>query len=335
MHMPRKVATIAQLVALTAAVSTQTAMANDAPAVKTGGLIFAHYGYDLTEVPSEEYEEGDPRPNEFDIDRVYLNFKTKIDDTFSVRITSDVGRTNDKKLELFLKYAYLQVKASDEIKLRFGSAGTPQVGFSDKFWGQRWLAKSFTDQEKILSSADLGIFALGSHADGLFSWSTAIINGEGYGNPESDTDKAAQVRLTVDPLNGDIKLPISIFASRDVFTHEDIDPTTTMVASVGLAHEYVNVWGEYVTDTAGELGGAGVSTNVIVKVPDLLNVVARYDMWDPDKNTETDAHATTRAGITKDFAKKISAGLMYEQTQEEADMENPSKGLFLRMQAGF
>jgi hypothetical protein len=310
-------------------------MAGDAPEVKTGGLVFAHYGYDLTETPSEEYQSGDPRPNAFDIDRVYLNFKTKIDDTFSVRITSDVGRTNDKKLELFLKYAYLQVKASDEIKLRFGSAGTPQVGFSDKFWGQRWLAKSFADQEKILSSADLGIFALGSHADGLFSWSTAIINGEGYGSPESDTDKAAQVRLTVDPLNGDIKLPVSIFASRDVFTHEDIDPTTTMVASVGLAHEYVNVWGEYVTDTAGELGGAGVSTNVIVKVPDMFNVVARYDMWDPDTDTETDAHATTRVGITKDFAKKISAGLMYEQTQEEADMENPNKGIFLRMQAGF
>ena len=53
-----------------------------------------------------------------------LDAKTKIDDTFSARITTDVGRTNDKKLELFLKYAFLQVKASDDIKLRLGSAGT-------------------------------------------------------------------------------------------------------------------------------------------------------------------------------------------------------------------
>ena len=325
----------ASVAVISAALSIQPALASDVPEIKTGALIFAHYGVDMSEQPTEEYEAGDPRPNEFDIDRVYLDFKTKIDDTFSARITTDVGRTNDKKLEPFLKYAFLQVQASDDIKLRFGSAGTPQVGFSDKFWGQRWLAKSFTDQEKILSSADLGVHALGKHADGLFSWSTAIINGEGYGNPEVDTDKAAQLRLTVDPLHGDTKLPISIFASRDVFTHEDIDPTTTLVASMGFSQEYVDVWGEYVTDTAGDLGGAGVSTNVVAKVPDLFNVVARYDMWDPDTETDLDAHATIRAGLTKDFAKKISAGLIYEQTREETDMDNPSKGIFLRMQAGY
>ena len=333
MQNARRILAMAPITAL--AMLAQPASASEGPQIKSGALIFAHYGVDLSEQPTEDHSEGDPRPNEFDIDRVYLDFKTKIDDTFSARITPDVGRTNDKKLELFLKYAFLQVKASDDIKLRFGSAGTPQVGFSDNFWGQRWLAKSFTDQEKILSSADIGAHALGKHADGLFSWSAALINGEGYGNPEVDTDKAAQARLTVDPLHGDIKLPISVFASRDVFTHEDIDPTTTLVASIGFAQEYINVWGEYVTDTTGDLGGAGVSTNVIAKIPDLFNVIARYDMWDPDTETDVDAHATIRAGLTKDFAKKISAGLIYEQTREETDMDNPSKGLFLRMQAGY
>jgi hypothetical protein len=107
------------------------------------------------------------------------------------------------------------------------------------------------------------------------------------------------------------------------------------VASVGFSHEYVNVWGEYVMDTTGELGGAGVSTNVVAKVQDLFNVVARYDMWDPDQDTKADAHATIRAGLTKDFAKKISAGVMVEQTREESDRDNPSQGFFLRMQAGY
>jgi hypothetical protein len=335
MHTVYRAFTCTQIAVLTAAVCAQPAFAGDAPEVKTGALIFAHYGVDLSEQPMDDYAEGDPRPNEFDIDRVYLDFKTKIDTTFSARITTDVGRTNDKKLELFLKYAYLQVRASDDIKLRLGSAGTPMVGFSDNFWGQRWLAKSFTDQEKLLSSADIGIHALGSHADGLFGWSAAVINGAGYGNPEADTAKAAQMRLTVDPLHGDIELPISVFASRDVYTHEDVDPTTTLVASVGFSHEYANVWGEYVTDTTGELGGTGMSTNVVAKVQDLFNVVARYDIWDPDQDTKADAHATIRAGLTKDLAKKISAGMMVEQTREESDMDNPSKGFFLRMQAGY
>ena len=177
-HIVRVATFFAHVVTLTAAISSQAAIAGDAPEIKTGALIFAHYGVDVSETPTDDHVESDPRPNEFDIDRVSLNVKTKIDKTFSARITNDVGRTNEQKLELFLKYAYLRVKASDDITLRLGSAGTPQVGFSDKFWGQRWLAKSFTDQEKNLSSADLGIHALGSHADGPFSWSTALIRGE-------------------------------------------------------------------------------------------------------------------------------------------------------------
>ncbi len=316
--------------AILLALTPSVAAASDAPQTKAGALIFAHYGFDLTEQANADA----PRANEFDIDRVYLDFKTKIDDTFSTRITSDVGRTNDKKLELFLKYAYLQVKASDDIKIRLGSAGTPMVGFSDKFWGQRWLAKSFTDQEKVLSSADLGVHALGKHADGLFGWSTAIINGAGYGNPEDDTAKAAQLRLTVDPLHGDLKLPISVFASQDLYAQNNADPTTTVVASVGFSQEYANVWAEYVMDTAGDLGGAGMSTNVVGRIPELFNVVVRYDQWDPDTDTDDDAHTTLRAGLTKDFKKKISAGLIFEQTTMEAD-DTPSQGVFLRMQAGF
>ena len=312
---------------LGAALFSSDAIADD---TKVGALIFAHYHYDMTEDDSDQ-----PSANEFDIKRVYLDFKNTIDKTLSVRITTDVGRTNDKKLESFLKYAYLQAKVAEGVKVRVGAAGTPMVGFSDKFWGQRWLAKSFTDQEKVLSSADLGVHALGKHSDGLLSWSAAVINGEGYGNPESNTDKAAQARLTIDPLHGDLKLPISVFASQDINVIDDEDPTSTLVASVGFSHEAVNVWGEYVTRTEGDIEGSGFSTNAVGKVQDLFNVVVRYDSWDPNTDADDDAHTILRAGVTKDFAKKVSAGLIYEQTTLEADEDNPTEGLFVRMQAGF
>ena len=293
----------ALIATLGAAMLSTDALAAD---TKVGGLIFAHYHYDLTETDSDE-----SGPNEFDIKRVYLDYKNTIDNTLSVRITTDVGRTNDKKLESFLKYAYLQAKLVEGIKIRVGSAGTPMVGFSDKFWGQRWLSKSFTDQEKILSSADLGVHALGKHSDGLFSWSAAVINGEGYGNPESNTAKAAQARITVDPLHGDLKLPISVFASQDINVLDGDDATSTLVASVGFSHDAVKVWGEYVTNTEGDIEGAGLSTNAVGKVQDLFNVVVRYDSWDPDTDADDDAHTKLRAGVTKDFAKKVSAGLIF------------------------
>ena len=79
-----------------------------------------------------------------------------------------------------------------------------------------------------------------------------------------------------------------------------------------------------------------MSGHILGKVPDdLFNVLIRVDQWDPDTAVDNDAHTAIRGGLTKDFAKKISAGLLYEQTKYEADPDQPEKGIFLRMQAGF
>ena len=178
---------------------------------KVSGLIYASCGVDLTDTPYAGYQDGDPRPNGFEIDRAYLTFRKKIDKTFSIRATTDVGRSDSGKHELFLKYAYLQVDLAEDIKLRIGSAPNAQLSFADRFWGGRWLAKSFAAQEGVISYGDIGVHALGKHADGMFKWGAAIVNGEGYGNPDLDNDKTFQARATVDPLNGDIKLPISVY----------------------------------------------------------------------------------------------------------------------------
>ena len=108
---------------------------------------------------------------------------------------------------------------------------THRSGLSDKFWGGRWLAKSFIDQEGAVDSADIGVHALGKHADGMFKWGAAIVNGEGYGNPDMDNDKTFQARATVDPLNGDIKLPISVYVSQEFYTPEDVDGQNIIIAS--------------------------------------------------------------------------------------------------------
>ena len=311
------------------------ALAAGEPSIDVGALLYAHWGYDMKPTPYVGYVDGDPRPNAFDVDRAYLNFRAKNDDGFSARITTDVRRSDEDRLEVVLKYAYLQVALDEGVKLRFGSAPTPFVGFSEKFWGHRFIAQSFVDQEDVLDSADIGVSALGTHADGLISWAASLVNGEGYGQIDVDHDKAIQARFTVDPVHGELKLPISVFVSKDFYTHSDIDGHTVFVASVGLDQEFVGVWAEFVSDAAGEIKGQGVSTNVVGKVPDLLNVVFRYDKWDPDTTLDNDAHTTLRGGITKDFAKMISAGLTFEQTIFEADPDQPTKGLFIRMKAGF
>ena len=287
------------------------------------------YGYDLTDTPYSGYQDETLVPTAFEVDRVYLDFRKKIDKTFSIRATTDVRSFLTQESDLFLKYAYMQVNLAEGIKVRIGSAPNAQISMSDKFWGGRWLAKSFTDQ-KVLSIRLISVSTLsGKHADGMFKWGAAIVSGEGYGNPDLDNDKTFQARATVDPLNGDIKLPISVYVSQEFYTPEDVDGQNIIIASVGLDQEFVSVWGEYVMDTPGtkfvdeagseeDVKAGGMSVNVVGKVPDLLNVVARYDKWDPNTEVDDDGHSTIRVGVTKNLAKKVDVGLMYETTNYEA-----------------
>lgn len=323
-----------------------TALADGKPRIEWGALIFAHYGYMLGE-EAENY-------NEFDIDRAYLTARSKLSNNLGVRFTTEVGRAEpqgvdvdgdgsddlevpeDEKIRVFLKYAYLEWGVSHDVKLRFGSAGTGFVGYYDDFWGQRYIAKSLTDDNSILDSADIGVHALGTHADGLFSWQSSVVNGEGYGSAEVSATKALQVRVTVDPMaSGESRLPISAFISQDVMAPDEEDPTTTLAGSGGYSMEYLTLWGEYVVQSQADLTGAGFSATIMPKVPDVLNILARYDHWDPDGETEQDAETTIRTGITRDFLKKVSGALTYERTTTQAALDVPDHGVYIRMQAGF
>ncbi len=160
----------------------------------------------------------------FNISRVSLTWKKKFNDVFSIRITSDVLATessddalddetgavdvagNDVDLEhshdpdhskydLYLKYAYLQIKKKFgdlEVKSMVGLTKTASIGFiDDDLTGTRYINKNFLDNSKSLimnkdgkgvsldNSADLGINLTFKYAR-LVELSTCYVNGEGY-----------------------------------------------------------------------------------------------------------------------------------------------------------
>ena len=61
----------------------------------------------------------------------------------------------------------------------------------------------------------------------------------------------------------------------------------------------------------------------------------RYDSWDTDTEADGDAKNTLLAGVSHDFAKKVSIAVMYEHGLPDADDLDASQALFLRTQAGF
>lgn len=302
----------------------------DPPQVKVGALVFAHYGYDLT-----KDAEG---ANSFDLDRAYLGAQSQMTKHLAAKVMLDAGRLDDTsadtKLRVFVKHAWLEASNGKAIKARFGVVDTGYTGYEEAFIGLRYMAKSMADDQKVLSTADIGINAQGEQAGGMVSWHAAILNGEGYSKPELDAGKTGQARLSVDPLAKKQKfaLPITGFVSYAIPAKGN-DSVLAYAAAVGVKVPHLIGWVEYVGKSTGGVSSGGISATVSPRMAKYGGIVLRVDRWDPDAETTQDASLKISGGLTHDFLEKTAVSLTYERTQTEAG--NATHGIFARMQAGF
>lgn len=299
--------------------------------VELSGLIFAHYGYAL-----QAEAQG---ANEFDVDRVYMTARSTLGEGWSTRVTTDLGRTgaeDDEKLRVYLKYAYLQKELGDELTVLAGASATPYCGAQERFWGHRWVSKTMADRNKVLSTSDFGVAALGTHMSGLIDWHAGIFNGEGYGRPEQSSSKTAQARLTVDPLarSANTHLPLTLSVSQDMLMAENEQAKQVLAASTGISTPVFLGLGEVLMDKQGPLTGVGYSATMMLRKAELATALLRYDSFDPDQETDGDSSNTWIAGLTRELHDTISAGLIYERVTPQTRTEDVSHGVFLRMQAG-
>lgn len=313
--------------------STSTIALADGHGAKTkvGGLLFSHWTMDL----SKDAEEA----NAFEIQRVYTTIKHSISSDLSMRVTTDVGavkNSDDTKMRLYLKYAYLEWKGcAPGMKLRFGAAGTPFVDDSSKFTGLRYISKSLADRNKLMSTSDLGVHVMGKHLDGSLSWQLSAMNGEGYGSPEDSKGKAIQARVTYDAVKSadGMDLPISVFIRQEVGEEED-QGAMLYGGALGFGLSYGRLWAEFIGKSLGDVNTQAMSVTVQPRVGDLFALLIRYDLFDPNTDVDDDGSTTLIAGVEKSFAKKVSAALTFEQSKAEAQ-DDPSQGVFVRVQAGF
>jgi len=221
------------------------------------------------------------------------------------------------------------------VKVRVGMIDTPWAPFSDQFWGQRYISRSMSDEVKLVSTADLGVGAFGKHADGLFGWQAVVINGEGYASIEADAGKTAQARFTVDPLAPGKKgaLPLSAFVSYALPGTPDADGTLIYAASAGVEYGPVTAMAEYIGKQSADVNGSGFSLTLVPHVPKVLNVVARFDLWDADTSVDDDTYTKLIAGVSHDFTPKVSLAAMFERLT--LGTAEPSNAIYLRGQAGF
>ena len=140
--------------------------------------IFWNYNTDLSS--------GSSKKNSFEVKRVYLGYKFKIDDKISAKVTFDIGKNSaGSDYTAFLKTAQIDWSLKDNFKLSFGMIGNKQFKYQESIWGYRYMYKTFQDENKFGSSADLGVNGEIKVSKNL-KMNLFMLNGEGYKNIQDD-----------------------------------------------------------------------------------------------------------------------------------------------------
>jgi len=138
-----------------------------------------------------------------DVSRFYLTVDHAFDDVWSANLTTDfqyssaVGAT-----ELFVKKAYLQAKFDDAFIVRTGAASMPWIDGTEGLYGYRYVEKTLTDLQGVVSTADWGIHVLGKAANGKFSYGVSAVNGGGFKNPTRSKTVDFEGRISFVPVKG-------------------------------------------------------------------------------------------------------------------------------------
>ncbi|MBR5592602.1 MAG: hypothetical protein IKW46_00880 [Bacteroidaceae bacterium] len=178
----------------------------------------------------------------FELDRSYLGYEYSFGKGVIVKGVMDIGQSNsveDYQHIAYIKNALIKWEIG-RFTLQGGMIGTTQFNYQERFWGYRYIYKSFQDQYKFGSSADLGISA----SYRIAKWIEAdviIANGEGYKLVQVDNGLLYGVGTTIKPFKG---MSIRLYASLNEGTKGEKD-IVNYAMFAGYKHKYFSLGVEY------------------------------------------------------------------------------------------
>jgi len=161
---------------------------------KISARIYANFSYSLNRQ--------DPT-TAFEVKRAYFGYSRQLDEHFSGEVKLDIGSPDDvSEYSLIRRYTYFKnayvAYTNGRLRAWFGLFDMLQFKTQEKFWGYRYLYKSYMDQYRFGPSADLGA-GIRYRLAGFVSADLVISNGEGYQNLQFDNVYKTGVGITLEP----------------------------------------------------------------------------------------------------------------------------------------
>ena len=215
----------------------------------------------------------------FELERSYLGYEYKLGDGLSVKGVMDIGKSSDVsdyQRIAYIKNAMVSWKKGD-FTLNGGLISTTQFNFQEKFWGYRYVMKSFQDEYKFGSSADLGLSASYKFADWV-SADAIIVNGEGYKKIQKNDGLNYGLGLTLTPVKG---FQVRLYGGLNESGQDGKSDVVNMAAFAGYKCDRFTIGAEYnhmlnASNTKGN-DQFGYSAFASVKVAKNADIYARFD----------------------------------------------------------
>lgn len=179
----------------------------------------------------------------FDLERSYLGYEYKLGGGLSVKGVMDIGKSSDVsdyQRIAYIKNAMLSWKTGN-LTVNGGLISTTQFNFQEKFWGYRYIMKSFQDQYKFGSSADLGVSVAYKFSEWI-SADAVVLNGEGYKKVQKNDGLNYGLGLTVTPVKG---LQARVYMGLNEASDPTKEDVVNMAAFLGYKTETFTIGAEY------------------------------------------------------------------------------------------
>ena len=225
------------LAGLLACIGITTQAQNTQSEEPQGKAIVQVFGNFHTRFGAENDDRG------FELERSYLGYEYKLNKSLTVKGVMDIGKSSDVSdyhRMAYIKNAMISWKTGN-LNLNGGLISTTQFNFQEKFWGYRYIMKSFQDQYKFGSSADLGISATYKFADWL-SADAIIVNGEGYKKVQKNDGLNYGLGTTLTPAKG---LQIRLYGGLNESGEQGKENIVNMAAFVGYKSDQFTIGAEY------------------------------------------------------------------------------------------
>ena len=215
----------------------------------------------------------------FELERSYLGYEYKLNNSLTVKGVMDIGKSSDVsdyQRIAYIKNAMVSWKKGN-LTLNGGLISTTQFNFQEKFWGYRYIMKSFQDQYKFGNSADLGISAAYKFTDWV-SMDAIIVNGEGYKKIQKSTGLNYGLGATFTPVKG---FQVRLYGGLNDSGEKGKKGTVNMAGFMGYKCKRFTLGAEYnhMLNASHKAGNDqfGYSVFGSVNVAKSADVYARFD----------------------------------------------------------